>query len=75
MEALHDIACGKDSAPWNRETVKDANSLLAAIKSSLCSGIDDCSYVLTYIWYIQEGTERGDRRLAQNLVCIGYGHD
>ena len=30
VEALHDIAYGEESVPWNRETVNDANSLLAA---------------------------------------------
>ena len=39
VQALSDIAYGEDSVSWNRETITNANSLLASIeKIFLCSG-------------------------------------
>ena len=35
--ALSDIAYGKDSVSWNRETVSDANGLLSAIRKVFIS--------------------------------------
>ena len=32
MQSLHDIACGEDCVPWNRDTINDANSLPSAVE-------------------------------------------
>ena len=48
--ALSDIAYGKDSVSWKRETVSDANGLLSAIeKSSFLLTLKVVYIVLSYI--------------------------
>ena len=61
VEALHDTAYGEESVPWNRETVNDANSLLAAIEEF--SFVLALMVVLSYI--------RGVTVVLQQRYCSG----